>query len=81
MQLAGFSDACRSVLRPGPTDVLASGGFRSWDEAFGYLAASAERSRLLVVLDEFTYLIEADPSLPSVLQRFWDQRGPRASFV
>lgn len=40
-----------------------------WDSLLGYLA---ERDAI-VVLDEFPYLIDADESLPSVVQRLWDQ--------
>ncbi len=28
-----------------------------------------------MVLDEFPYLVDAEPALPSVVQRFWDQQG------
>jgi len=75
LELAEFSERVREVLRPGPRDVLESGPFRSWDDALHYLAAAAQRQRLLVILDEFSYLVEADPSLPSVIQRFWDTAG------
>jgi AAA+ ATPase superfamily predicted ATPase len=37
--------------------------------------------RLVVVIDEFTYLIEADPSLASVLQRVWDHRLKRSNVL
>ncbi len=75
LELADFSDRVRQVLTPGPRDVLASGPFRSWDEALRYLAGASERQRLLVVLDEFSYLVESDPSLASVIQRFWDNEA------
>jgi hypothetical protein len=39
------------------------------------LAERARREKLIVVIDEFPYLVAADPSLPSVLQHFWDHRG------
>ena len=50
--------------------VLAVQPFASWDVAFRYLA---ERKASLI-LDEFPYLAEADPSFPSVLQAAWDER-------
>jgi AAA+ ATPase superfamily predicted ATPase len=65
----------RAVLDPGPRDVLAGGPFRTWDEALHYLAAAAQSEPLLVVLDEFSYLMESNPSLPSIVQRFWDRAG------
>ena len=48
--------------------------FGSWEAAFAFLAPLASDERLVVVLDEFTYLVESSPSLPSVLQRLWDAR-------
>lgn len=42
---------------------------QEWESLLGYLA---ERDAI-VVLDEFPYLINADESLPSVIQRLWDQ--------
>jgi AAA+ ATPase superfamily predicted ATPase len=48
--------------------------FSSWDAAFEYLVPSATDERLVVVIDEFTYLIDANPAVPSILQRLWDTR-------
>jgi AAA+ ATPase superfamily predicted ATPase len=75
VELEAFSDRVRETLQPGPRDVLAGGPFRTWDEALAYCAAAAEDEPLLVVLDEFSYLVESDPALPSVVQRFWDRAG------
>jgi uncharacterized protein len=75
VELEAFSDRVRETLQPGPRDVLAGGSFRTWDEALAYCAAAAEDEPLLVVLDEFSYLVESDPALPSVVQRFWDRVG------
>jgi hypothetical protein len=46
-----------------------------WESALTYLSQRAQQERLLVVLDEFPYLCEAQPALPSLLQRFWDLQG------
>ena len=43
---------------------------QSWEALLGYLGDQNG----IVVLDEFPYLIDADGSLPSVVQRLWDQR-------
>lgn len=40
-----------------------------WESLLGYLATQDA----IIVLDEFPYLIDADESLPSVIQRLWDQ--------
>ncbi|USS41610.1 ATP-binding protein [Thermococcus aggregans] len=45
--------------------------FRSWDAFFEYLYQRADE-RLAVVIDEFPYLVKGNPSLPSILQEYWD---------
>lgn len=46
--------------------------YNSWDDLFTALARLAQTERLVVVLDEFPYLVAAYPPLASVLQRLWD---------
>ncbi len=48
--------------------------FASWDAAFEFLVPYANEERLVVVLDEFTYLIQINSAIPSILQRLWDTR-------
>lgn len=54
---------------------------RDWAGALTLLLEGARTSRrsLVLALDEFQYLLAADPAIPSVLQRLWDEYGPRAS--
>lgn len=55
----------------GADGVLASIG--DWLGVFTYLARKAETvPGLVVVLDEFPYLAEDDPALPSIIQKVWD---------
>ena len=46
--------------------------YSSWQDIFMLLAQHAQAERLVVVLDEFTYLVDAHPPLASTLQRIWD---------
>jgi hypothetical protein len=46
--------------------------FASWEAALTYVLRLAERRRLVLVIDEFSYAVDADPALPSVVQRLWD---------
>jgi uncharacterized protein len=46
--------------------------YNTWDDLFGALAGQAQSERLIVVLDEFPYLVAAYPPLGSILQRIWD---------
>jgi uncharacterized protein len=48
--------------------------FSSWDSAFLQLARMCEKKRLVVVIDEFPYLVEAFPSITSLLQSAWDRK-------
>ena len=51
----------------------ASAVYPSWQDIFLLLAHHARSERLVVVLDEFTYLVDAHPPLASTLQRVWDR--------
>jgi uncharacterized protein len=48
-------------------------GIADWLGVFHHLARRAqEHQGLVVVLDEFPYLSDGNPALPSVIQKFWD---------
>lgn len=52
---------------------VAGAVYPTWEDIFRLLARHAQSERLVVVLDEFTYLISAHPPLASILQRLWDR--------
>ncbi len=67
-----FSDAIWLTDHP---DAAAAGfSYENWERAFLALADMARDRRLVVVIDEFPYLTNADPGIPSVLQKIWDER-------
>jgi len=75
LELARFSER---VAEHYGDAVVAAQPFSSWDVAFRYLAGRQEPPSL--VLDEFPYLAEGDPSFPTVLQAAWDERlAPRGA--
>lgn len=79
-QLRAFSQTLQSFISPDqpvPTDFT----YSSWDIALNEITRLAESQRLVVVLDEFTYLVEADASLTSVFQRLWDHRLKRSNLL
>jgi AAA+ ATPase superfamily predicted ATPase len=47
--------------------------YSTWEDLFHALAQAAQHERLVVVLDEFPYLVTAYPPLATILQRVWDQ--------
>lgn len=73
--LRRLEERIRTVAPPRAGDLLDLGHLDSWDAALGYLLARASEEPLLLVLDEFPYLCEADPALASTLQARWDHRG------
>ena len=74
--------AFRQTIAEGLSDALAGDvEFPDWGAALGFLAERSGGERLVVVLDEFPYLCEADKSVPSQLQRFWDTRGKKSSLM
>lgn len=46
--------------------------FESWEKAFMFLAKQAKDERLIVVLDEFPYIVNSNKSIPSLLQNLID---------
>lgn len=76
--LAAFAQATAECL----DDALAQTvSFGDWPAALAFAADRAGDERLVVVLDEFPYLCEANKGLPSQLQKFWDTRGKKSSLM
>lgn len=74
--------AFQAALREGLDDPLIDTvEFPDWAAALGFAAERAGAQRLVVVLDEFPYLCEGNRGLPSLIQKFWDQRGKRSSLM
>ncbi len=82
-QLRDFSQAVIRLDPRLPTPPAPDFSFQAWDAAFGYLADLAAlrpaAPPFVVVIDEFTYLVQGEPSIVSLLQRVWDHRLARAS--
>lgn len=72
-QLRAFSQAVFAGLHPGEP-VEPTFRYASWEAAFQALGRAAAAARRVVVLDEFTYVMQADPEVPSLLQRAWDHQ-------
>ena len=68
-QLDEFVDVAAETF-PGITNIK-----QNWEALLTYLGDQ----NAVVVLDEFPYLIDADGSLPSVIQRLWDQHFQQTS--
>lgn len=54
-------------------DLLKKTEFTGWDGFFEYIYKKADK-RIIIAIDEFPYLVKEDPSLPSILQDYWDNK-------
>jgi uncharacterized protein len=71
-QLRSFSQTVYNFGNPAaPAPELFT--YASWEQAWQEVARLAEKERLALFIDEFTYLLEVTPALASHLQHFWDQ--------
>lgn len=71
IQLAQFSQAIQKYRFP-EVAIPPEFSYGSWEQAFLEIARLAHDSRLVVVLDEFTYVLAQEPALASILQKVWD---------
>lgn len=72
-QLRNFSQALFQFLSPGvPVDATFS--YTSWEAAFAEVGRAAGERRLVAVLDEFTYVMQSNPEVPSLIQKAWDHQ-------
>jgi AAA+ ATPase superfamily predicted ATPase len=46
---------------------------RNFDDAFTYIAKRLDERKIVITIDEFSYLVEKDDSIPSVFQLIWDE--------
>jgi len=72
-QLRGFSQALYSFLNPG-SRIDPTFSYASWEAAFDEIHRAAAQERFVVILDEFTYIIQANPEVSSILQHAWDHQ-------
>ena len=55
-------------------DVLEKMEVKDWDGLFLYLLNRADASqKIVIIIDEFQYLAKANPAIPSIFQRLWDE--------
>lgn len=71
--LKKFSRALQTIL----DDVTGQMQFEDWEAAVGQMFSVARKKRLVVVIDEFPYLVEAVPDFVSILQAAWDREAKR----
>lgn len=68
--LASFSRDVLAQLPSEGSEFIES--FRSWQEAFHYITLQTAQRRVILVIDEYPYLAQADPAISSILQAVID---------
>lgn len=63
----------RAVWRWAHPESQAVPRFDTWEEIFETTAQLIGDQKVILILDEFSYAVESDPSLPSHLQAAWDR--------
>lgn len=51
-----------------------------WNQLFRYIGEKAEGERTMLIVDEFPYLLDDSPELPSILQEQWDRGWRETGF-
>jgi len=72
-QLRSFSQALYNFANPAapaPADFT----YATWAQALQQVANLAREERLVLIIDEFTYLLDNNPGLAGVLQNAWDHQ-------
>lgn len=69
-QLAAFS---QRVLEKNPAAAKYIRSFGSWEQALLGLNDLQTEKKSVVVIDEFPYMVKGNSSLPSLLQKLWDE--------
>ncbi len=66
-QLAKFTEGIGEFFKD---EFLPQEGFKDWETAFKYL--TAKKTKIVIIIDEFPYLVETDSAIPSTFQKAWD---------
>ncbi len=77
-QLRAFSQAVYNFgnpQQPAPDDFT----YASWAQALQQAASLAQSERLALFIDEFTYLLAAEPGIAGIVQNVWDHTLKQAN--
>ncbi len=72
-QLRSFSQAIYNFANPttpAPSDFT----YTTWAQVWQQVANLTQEERLVLIIDEFTYLLDNEPGLAGVMQNAWDQQ-------
>jgi len=72
-QLREFSQIILRHISPDVT-ITSTFTYDSWEIAFDQIIQHQAEQRFVLILDEFTYVMQANSEVPSILQRIWDHQ-------
>ncbi len=73
-ELGRFVEAVASSRASRAADIRAGLRPQSWEAALALAAEGSSREQpLILVIDEFPYLVEKEPSIEAILQKVWDR--------
>ncbi|MCI0393776.1 MAG: ATP-binding protein [Chloroflexi bacterium] len=79
-QLRSFSQALynfKNPEAPAPLDFT----YANWEQALQQAGALAKHERLALMIDEFTYLLEVDPTIVGIMQKAWDHWLSKSNLI
>lgn len=69
VQLKAFSNV---VISYSPEIFKFLETFKDWEQAFSAMSEISCDKKLVIVIDEFPYMVKSNKSIPSILQNLWD---------
>ncbi|MCP5100328.1 MAG: ATP-binding protein [Chloroflexi bacterium] len=77
-QLRSFSQALFRFSNP-QSHITTDFSYQSWETAFAQVAQMSKQEHLILILDEFTYVMQADSEVPSIMQKMWDHHWQQSN--
>lgn len=69
------------ILKQSTMKISYQYGFKNWIEAFDCLSEISKSERVIVVIDEFPYMVKENKSIPSILQNLWDSKISQSNLM
>ena len=70
-QLRGFGTRMLQTGMPAANYIKS---FSDWEQAIGSITEIPGQEKKILVIDEFPYMVRANRSIPSILQKLWDEK-------
>jgi len=78
--LGSFSRGLQTFKHP-TMELSKEFSYPSWESAINEVADMARQKKMMLIIDELPYLIDADPEIPSLLQKMWDTLFQKSKII